>query len=167
MLKAFAIAFFLIFIILATMFNSLVQPFIVMLAIPFGIVGVIFAFLIHGRPLSFFAFFGLVGLTGIVVNDSIVLMDFVNKLRKAGKERKQSLVEAGQMRLRPVLMTALVASLGFIPMAINTGAGAEVQKPLATVVIGGILTSTLLTLVVLPALYQLVYSVKKIKSPIK
>jgi len=154
--RAFTIAFFLIFIILAAMFNSLIQPFVVMLAIPFGIVGVIFAFLMHGLPLSFFAFFGLVGLTGIVVNDSIVLVNFINRLRKQGKDRKQSIIEGGQMRLRPVLMTTITTIVGLVSVAYGIGGGDPFLKPMALAIIWGLFFATGLTLIVIPCIYSII-----------
>lgn len=156
LVRSFAIAFFLIFIILAAMFNSLIQPFVVMLAIPFGIVGVIFAFLGHGRPLSFFAFMGLVGLTGIVVNDSVVLVDFVNKLRKAGRPLRESLIEAGQMRLRPVLMTTITTIAGLVSVAYGIGGGDPFLKPMALAIIWGLFFATGLTLIVIPCIYAII-----------
>jgi len=156
LLRAFAIAFFLIFIILATMFNSLIQPFVVMLAIPFGIVGVIFAFLLHGRPLGFFAFFGLVGLTGIVVNDSIVLVNFINKLRKQGKGRQESIIEGGQMRLRPVLMTTITTIVGLVSVAYGIGGGDPFLRPMALAIIWGLFFATGLTLIVIPCIYSII-----------
>ena len=106
-----------IFLILAANFNSLVQPLIVMMAIPFGLVGVVWAFYFHNLPIGFFMFMGAVGLTGIVVNDSIVLVEFVNNLRSRGVDRRHSLIEAGQLRLRPVLLTTITTALGLAPTA--------------------------------------------------
>ncbi len=166
LLRSFIIAFLLIFIILATLFNSLVQPFVVMLAIPFGIVGVIFAFYAHDvigrmffdlpRPLSFFAFMGVVGLTGIVVNDSIVLVDFVNKLRRSGKERRESLIEAGRMRLRPVMMTTITTIAGLISVAYGIGGGDPFLRPMALAIVWGLFFATGLTLVVIPCIYAII-----------
>ncbi len=156
LLRAFAVAFLLIFIILAAMFNSLVQPILVLFAIPAGIIGVVIAFLLHGRPLSFFAFMGLVGLLGIVVNDSIVLVDFVNKLRKSGKDRFASLVEAGQMRLRPVIMTSVTTIAGLVSVAYGIGGGDPFLKPMGLAIIWGLFFSTGFTLVVIPCLYSII-----------
>jgi cobalt-zinc-cadmium resistance protein CzcA len=107
-------------------------------------------------PLSISAAVGFIALSGVAVLNGLVMVTFVNKLKEEGKPVEEAIVQGALTRLRPVLMTALVASLGFVPMALATGTGAEVQKPLATVVIGGLISSTLLTLVVLPALYALV-----------
>jgi len=123
LMASFAIALCIIFIILTAMFKSLIQPFIVMLAIPFGLIGVIIAFFLHGKPLSFFALMGIVGLTGIVVNDSIVLVDFINRLRKEGKDRYHSIIEAGQIRLRPVIMTSITTIVGLVAVAYGIGGG--------------------------------------------
>ena len=156
LLRSFLIALFLIFIILAALFNSLVQPFIVLSAIPYGIIGVIFAFLTHQRPLSFFAFMGLVGLAGIVVNDSVVLVDFINKLRKSGKERRASIIEAGQMRLRPVIMTTITTIAGLVSVAYGIGGGDPFLKPMALAIIWGLGFATALTLIVIPCIYAIV-----------
>ena len=156
LLRAFLIAFLLIFIILAAMFNSLIQPILVLFAIPAGIIGVVIAFMLHGRPLSFFAFMGLAGLLGIVVNDSIVLVDFVNKLRKAGKERTISLIEAGQMRLRPVIMTSVTTIAGLVSVAYGIGGGDPFLKPMALAIIWGLFFSTGFTLVIIPCIYSII-----------
>lgn len=153
---SFAIALCVIFIILVAMFKSLIQPFIVVLAIPFGLIGVIFAFFIHGKALGFFGLMGIVGLTGIVVNDSIVLVDFINRDRREGKGRRQSIVDAGRVRLRPVLMTSITTIVGLVAVAYGIGGGDPFLKPMALAIIWGILFSTVLTLVVLPCIYALI-----------
>jgi len=155
LIRSFIIALLLIFIILAALFNSLIQPVIVLSAIPFGIIGVIFGFLTHGKPLSFFAFMGLVGLAGIVVNDSIVLVDFVNKLRKAGKPRRESLITAGMMRLRPVLMTTITTIAGLVSVAYGIGGGDPFLRPMALAIIWGLFFATALTLIVIPCFYAI------------
>lgn len=152
---SFMLALSVIFIILTAVFNSLVQPFIVMLAIPFGLIGVILAFLAHGKPMSFFGLIGVVGLTGIVVNDSIVLVDFINRLRKEGRARRESLVEAGRLRLRPVLMTTLTTIGGLVSVAYGIGGGDPFLKPLALAIVWGLLFSTILTLVIIPCIYAI------------
>ena len=156
LLRSFLIALFLIFIILAALFNSLIQPFVVLSAIPYGIIGVIFGFLTHQKPLSFFAFMGLVGLAGIVVNDSVVLVDFVNKLRKAGKPRQESLIEAGRMRLRPVLMTTITTIAGLLSVAYGIGGGDPFLKPMGLAIVWGLLFSTVLTLILIPCQYAII-----------
>ena len=126
--------------------------------VPLALTGGVLALLIRGIPFSISAGVGFIALSGIAVLNGLVMVSFIRDLREHGQSLDESIVEGALTRLRPVLMTALVASLGFVPMALNTGIGSEVQRPLATVVIGGIVSSTLLTLVVLPALYKLMHS---------
>jgi len=121
--------------------------------IPFAVVGGIFALFLRGMPFSISAGVGFIALFGVAVLNGVVMVSYINHLRDEGKSVTDAVREGALTRLRPVLMTALVASLGFIPMALATSAGAEVQRPLATVVIGGLITSTLLTLFLLPTLY--------------
>jgi len=154
--NAFILALFLIFLILAANFNSLVQPIIVMTAIPFGFIGVIWAFFFHGLPIGFFMFMGAVGLTGIVVNDSIVLVEFVNNLRRKGVDRRHSLVQAGQLRLRPVLLTTITTALGLTPTAYGIWGGDPFLKPMALTIVWGIACATVLTLIVLPCIYAII-----------
>jgi heavy metal efflux system protein len=147
------IALFLIFVLLYTTFSSMKQAFLIYTGIPFAIVGGVVALAIRGMPFSISAGVGFIALFGVAVLNGVVMVSFINHLRDEGKTVLDAVQEGAETRLRPVLMTALVASLGFIPMAIATSAGAEVQRPLATVVIGGLITSTLLTLLILPTLY--------------
>ena len=152
---SFGAAFFIIFIILTAMFNSMVQPIIVMLAIPFGLIGVMIGFFLHGEPLSFFSLMGLVGLTGIVVNDSVVLVDFINKLRKEGHDRLESLITAGSLRLRPVLMTTITTIGGLVSVAYGLGGSDPFLKPMGLAIVWGLLFSTILTLVFIPCVYAI------------
>ncbi len=154
--NAFILSLFLIFLILAANFNSLVQPMIVMTAIPFGFIGVIWAFFFHQLPIGFFMFMGAIGLTGIVVNDSIVLVEFVNNLRRKGVDRRHSLVEAGQLRLRPVILTTITTALGLTPTAYGIWGGDPFLKPMALTIVWGIICATALTLVVLPCIYAII-----------
>lgn len=131
---------------------------------PLALTGGIFALSLRGMPLSISAAVGFIALSGVAVLNGVVMLSFIRQLLRDGLQLKDAVFEGAQQRLRPVLMTALVASLGFVPMAFNTGTGAEVQRPLATVVIGGIISSTLLTLVVLPALFYLVNRFKQAKA---
>lgn len=147
------LALFLIFVLLFTTFGSARQALLIYTGIPFAVVGGIFALLLRGMPFSISAGVGFIALFGVAVLNGVVMVSYINKLRDEGKSLLQAVTEGAETRFRPVLMTALVASLGFIPMAIATSAGAEVQRPLATVVIGGLLTSTVLTLLILPTLY--------------
>jgi heavy metal efflux system protein len=126
--------------------------------VPLALTGGVLALWLRGLPLSISAGVGFIALSGIAVLNGLVMVSFIRRLRSEGLGLEQAISEGALGRLRPVLMTALVAALGFVPMAFNVGAGAEVQRPLATVVIGGIASSTLLTLLVLPALYRLLHS---------
>ncbi len=149
------IALLLIFMLLFASFNSVKHSLLVFTGIPLALTGGILALWLRGIPFSISAGVGFIALSGVAVLNGLVMISFVNKLRDEGTPLEESIRTGALTRLRPVLMTALVASLGFVPMAIATGSGAEVQRPLATVVIGGIVSSTLLTLVVLPALYRI------------
>ncbi|RUO35920.1 CusA/CzcA family heavy metal efflux RND transporter [Aliidiomarina shirensis] len=148
--------------LLYSAFNSLSNAFIIFTGVPLALTGGILALTLRGMPLSISAAVGFIALSGVAVLNGVVMLTFIQKLRDDGKALMDSVYEGARHRLRPVLMTALVASFGFIPMAFNTGTGAEVQRPLATVVIGGIISSTLLTLVVLPALYLLVNKFRRL-----
>ncbi len=148
------LALFLIFVLLFTTFNSVKQALLIYTGIPFAIVGGILALALRGMPFSISAGVGFIALFGVAVLNGVVMVSYINHLREEGHSIAEAVREGAETRLRPVLMTALVASLGFIPMALATSAGAEVQRPLATVVIGGLITSTLLTLLILPMLYQ-------------
>src|SRR5215204_1100521 len=147
------IALFLIFVMLFSTFGSAKQALIIYTGIPFAIVGGVVALAVRGMPFSISAGVGFIALFGVAVLNGVVMVSFINHLREEGKSVQEAVSEGAMTRLRPVLMTALVASLGFVPMALATSAGAEVQRPLATVVIGGLITSTLLTLLILPTLY--------------
>ncbi|HEY0715165.1 MAG TPA: CusA/CzcA family heavy metal efflux RND transporter, partial [Polyangia bacterium] len=142
-----------IFFLLFTMFNAVRPALLIYLNIPFAITGGVLALLFRGMPLSISAGVGFIALFGVAVLNGLVLVSYMRKLEADGSPPTEAAHDAAHVRLRPVLTTALVASLGFVPMAFASGAGAEVQKPLATVVIGGLVTSTLLTLLVLPTLY--------------
>ncbi|MBL8556214.1 MAG: CusA/CzcA family heavy metal efflux RND transporter [Phenylobacterium sp.] len=147
----------LIFVLLFVLFRSWRDSAVVFSGVPLALTGGIAALVLRGMPLSISAAVGFIALSGVAVLNGVVLVSFIRALTDAGKPLADAIREGALTRLRPVLMTALVASLGFVPMALNVGAGAEVQRPLATVVIGGIISSTLLTLLVLPALYSLMH----------
>ena len=149
------IALLLIFVLLFMSLGSLADATLVFSGVPLALTGGIAALLLRGIPLSISAGIGFIALSGVAVLNGLVIITFIEKLRAEGRNVDDAVREGALTRLRPVLMTALVASLGFVPMAVATGAGAEVQRPLATVVIGGIISSTILTLLVLPALYTL------------
>ncbi len=156
--------FFLIFMMLFTALGSAKQALLVFSGVPLAISGGILTLFLRDMPFSIPAAVGFIALSGIAVLNGLVMITYINDLVKKGMETREAIVEGALTRLRPVLMTALVASLGFVPMALATGTGAEVQKPLATVVIGGLITATLLTLIVLPALYKTFSKPKKEKT---
>ncbi|RJF95590.1 CusA/CzcA family heavy metal efflux RND transporter [Noviherbaspirillum saxi] len=151
------LALLLVFTLLFAMFGNLKDGLLVFSGIPFALTGGVVALWMRGIPMSISAAVGFIALSGVAVLNGLVMISFIRTLREEGRSLDEAVREGALTRLRPVLMTALVASLGFVPMAIATGTGAEVQRPLATVVIGGILSSTALTLLVLPLLYRLAY----------
>jgi cobalt-zinc-cadmium resistance protein CzcA len=147
----------LIFGLLIMALGSLRDSLIIFTGVPLALTGGVLALVFRDIPFSISAGIGFIALSGIAVLNGLVMLTFIRRLHQEGKDLRTAIIEGATSRLRPVLMTALVASLGFVPMALNTGIGSEVQRPLATVVIGGIVTSTLLTLFVLPALYRLAH----------
>jgi HAE1 family hydrophobic/amphiphilic exporter-1 len=156
MILAIALAIFLVYLVMASQFESLVQPFIIMFTIPFALIGVAFTLIVTGTPVSVIVLIGLIMLAGIVVNNAIVLIDYINQLRKSGMAKREAIKRAGQVRLRPILMTTITTVLGLLPMALGLGEGAELRTPMAVTVIGGLLIGTLLTLVVIPTVYDVV-----------
>jgi cobalt-zinc-cadmium resistance protein CzcA len=149
------LCFFLIFVLLFSTFNNAIHAIIAFSGVPLALTGGVVALWLRDMPFSISAAVGFIALSGVAVLNGLVMITFINQLRASGQTLDEAILNGSLTRLRPVLMTALVASLGFVPMALATGTGAEVQKPLATVVIGGIITSTFLTLIVLPALYRI------------
>lgn len=147
------LALFLIFVLLYTTFNSARLAALIFINVPMAATGGVLALFLRGMPFSISAAVGFIALFGVAVLNGVVLVSYINQMREQGMSPHEAAAHGAEIRLRPVLMTALVASLGFIPMALSHGAGAEVQRPLATVVIGGLITSTLLTLLVLPTIY--------------
>jgi heavy metal efflux system protein len=152
------VALVVIFLLIFMAFGSLRQVVLIYTGIPLAVTGGIFALWLRGMPFSISAGVGFIALSGVAVLNGLMMVSYYNQLREAGKSLFDAIIEGSLTRLRPVMMTAMVASLGFLPMALGHGAGAEVQRPLATVVIGGIISSTFLTLVVLPILYQVLES---------
>jgi HAE1 family hydrophobic/amphiphilic exporter-1 len=155
---AIGLAIFLTYLVMAATFESLLHPFIVLFAIPLALVGVVLGLLVTGTEVSVIVLIGTVMLVGIVVNNAIVLIDTVNQLRRSGVEKVEAVIRAGHIRLRPILMTTLTTVLGLLPMSLAVGEGSELRAPLAITVSWGLLFSTLLTLVVIPAAYRLVPS---------
>jgi HAE1 family hydrophobic/amphiphilic exporter-1 len=144
----------LVFLVMASQFESFVMPFVIMFSIPFAFTGVILSLLITGTSLSVIAALGAVLLVGIVVKNGIVLVDYINLMRDRGYELNEAIALSGRSRLRPVLMTALTTILGMLPMAISTGAGSELWRPMGITVIGGLTVSTLVTMVIIPVMYS-------------
>src|SRR5688572_29636039 len=153
LLLAFALAVFLVYIVMASQFESLVQPFLIMMTVPLAMIGVAVVLWLAGIPITIMVFLGLIILVGIVVNNAIVLIDYINTLRGRGVEKTAAIIEAGRARLRPIIMTALTTVVGLIPMALGIGEGAEIRTPMAITVIVGLSAATILTLVVIPTLY--------------
>lgn len=164
---ALVLAIILVYMVLASQFESLLYPFMIMLSVPLAIAGGVFGLIVTRRALSVIAFIGFIMLAGIVVNNAIVLVDYINTRRRAGEERNLAILNAGPIRLRPILMTTLTTVLGLIPLAIGLGDGGEIQAPMATVVISGLIISTLLTLIFIPVMYTVLDDLAlKIKSKI-
>lgn len=157
---ALALAVFLVYVIMASTFEHLLHPFTILFSVPLALVGVVGGLALWGLPVSVVAAIGLIVLAGVVVNNAIVLVDAINRLRADGLDRMEAIEAAARLRLRPILITTATTVLGLLPLAFGIGAGAEVQRPLAVAVIGGLSASTLLTLGVIPAVYALVTSVR-------
>ena len=153
--KALVLAIILVYMILAAQFESLLYPFIIMFSIPPTLIGVVGGLLLTGRTLSVPTFIGIIMLAGIVVNNAIVLVDYINTLRKRGMEKMEAIIEAGPIRLRPILMTTLTTVLGLVPMAIGIGEGAEISSGMATAIVFGLSFSTLITLILVPVIYYI------------
>jgi HAE1 family hydrophobic/amphiphilic exporter-1 len=152
---ALSLAIFLVYLVMASQFESLTHPFIILFTVPLALVGVIFALGITGTSISVIVLLGVIVLAGIVVNNAIILIDYANQLRTEGMSKRDALVEAGRVRLRPIVMTTLTTVLGLLPMSFAWGEGAEVRAPMAISVMGGLIFSTLLTLVLIPVMYEL------------
>jgi hydrophobic/amphiphilic exporter-1 (mainly G- bacteria), HAE1 family len=152
---ALSLAIFLVYLVMASQFESLLHPFVIMFTIPLAAVGAVLALKLSGNALSVVVFIGLILLVGIVVKNAIVLIDRINQLREEGVTKRAAIAQAAESRLRPIIMTTLTTLLGFAPLAFGGGEGAEVRAPMAITVIGGLLVSTLLTLVVIPIVYDL------------
>ncbi len=152
---ALGLAIFLVYLVMASQFESLIHPLVIMFTVPLAGTGAVLALMLTGTPISVIVFIGLIMLVGIVVNNAIVLIDLINKLRQQGAEKRQAILEAGSSRLRPILMTTMTTVLGLLPLALGLGEGSEIRAPMAITVIGGLIFSTALTLVVIPVVYDL------------
>ena len=151
----FILAILLVYMIMAAQFESLVHPFTVMFTVPFGLTGVILILLLTGNSLSMVSLLGVIILAGVVVNNGIVLVDYVNQLRAGGMSKDDALIQGGVTKLRAVLLTAATATFGMFPMAISSSEGSELRAPMALAVIGGLIVSTFLTLIIVPTVYSI------------
>jgi HAE1 family hydrophobic/amphiphilic exporter-1 len=153
---AIFLAVFMVYLVMASQFESLLHPFVILFSIPFALIGIVGTLYLFGVTISIVVLIGAILLAGIVVNNAIVLLDYTNLLRSGGMAKIDALRQAGRVRLRPILMTTGTTVLGLWPMAVGLGAGSELRRPMALTVIGGLLTSTALTLLIIPAVYVLV-----------
>jgi HAE1 family hydrophobic/amphiphilic exporter-1 len=153
---ALLLAVFLVYLVMASQFESFLHPFVILLTIPLALIGAVLALAITGSTISVVVFIGAILLAGIVVNNAIVLIDLINKLRAQGMAKMEAIMQGGRLRLRPILMTTITTTLGLLPLALGLGEGAEIRSPMAITVIGGLTVSTLLTLVVIPVVYSVV-----------
>ena len=153
---ALLLATFLVYVVMASQFESFLHPFLILLTIPLAVAGVIPALWAIGMPLSVMVFLGLIVLVGIVVNDSIVLVDYANQLVRKGQEVTAAVIQAGRDRLRPILMTSLTTIFALVPMALGVGEGVEIRRPMAIAVIFGLTVSTMISLIVIPLIYRLI-----------
>ena len=155
---ALGLAVIFIYFILASQFGSFIQPVAIMATMPLSLAGVFIALLVTGSTLNIFSIIGFIMLMGLVTKNGILLVDFTNQGLREGKPLTEALLDAGQVRLRPILMTTMAMIFGMLPMAIGGGSGGESQAPMGRAVIGGIITSTLLTLVVVPVIYSFLFA---------
>ncbi len=155
LLQMLALALVFMYLIMVAQFQSLLSPFIIMFTIPLAFTGGFLGLLVSNKPVSIVAMVGFVMLSGIIVNNGIVLVDYINQLRKDGMEKRAAIEEAGRARLRPIVMTALTTILGLVTMAMGMGMGADMVQPMAIVTIGGLIYGTLLTLFVVPCIYDI------------
>ena len=153
-----------IFLLLASQFRSYIQPVIIMMAIPFGLIGAIFGHLVMGMQLTMISLFGIVALSGIVVNDSLILIDFINRATKNGMEIETAVVESGKIRFRPVMLTSITTIAGLFPLLLERSFQAQFLIPMAISISFGLLFATLLTLLYVPALYLIIGDIKKLFS---
>ncbi len=151
---ALILSIILVYMVMASQFESLIHPFTILLTIPLAGVGAILIFFILGKSLNIMAYIGIIMLAGIAVNDSIILVDAINQLKREGLSRKEAIIEAGQRRIRPIIMTSLTTILALLPLTFGFGEGVALRSPMALAVIGGLVTSTLLTLIVIPCVYS-------------
>ena len=160
-LQALLLGVVLLYMILAAQFGSLVDPVTVMLSLPFAIIGALAGLLVTGEFMSMFAMIGVIMLMGLVAKNGILLVEFTNQLKEQGRSTREALLEAGPIRLRPILMTTIAMVAGMVPVALARGDGAETRVPMAIAIIGGLISSTVLTLVIVPVFYSLLERLKR------
>ena len=158
---ALILSIVLVFMVLAAEFESVIQPFVILLTMPFAIVGTIITFLLLGKSLNMMAYIGIIMLCGIAVSNAIILIDRINQLREDGLGKKDAIVTAGTQRIRPILMTSLTTIFALVPLTLGIGESASLRSPMALAVIGGLVSSTLLTLIVIPCFYWVFDSFSK------
>ena len=167
LVQAIILGILFIFLILAAQFESWIDPFAIMFSLPLAIIGAMLALFITGAGLSMIGLIGVIFLLGLVTKNAILLVDFIKKRRHDGMDRKEAILEAGQVRLRPIMMTTLAMILGMLPSALDSGTGAELRQPMAIAIIGGLISSTLLTLLVIPVIYTILDDLKGMLKPSK
>jgi multidrug efflux pump subunit AcrB len=150
---ALLLAIFLVYLVMASQFESLLHPFVIMFTLPLAVIGVVLTLVLTHTSVSVMVLIGMLVLCGIVVKNAIMLVDYTNRLRARGVEKRAALIEAGVVRLRPILMTTLTTVLGLLPLALAIGEGSEVGQPLALTIMGGLSFATVLTLIVIPVVY--------------
>jgi len=157
---ALILSIVLVYMVLASQFESLLHPFTILLTIPLALVGAVLLFFFTGTTINIMGVIGIVMLAGIAVNNSIILVDRINQLKQSGMDLTDAIVESGQQRIRPIIMTSLTTILALVPMALSFGEGASLRSPMAIAVIGGLVTSTLMSLAVIPCVYYVLEQAK-------
>jgi HAE1 family hydrophobic/amphiphilic exporter-1 len=157
---ALILSIVLVYMVLASQFESLIHPFTILLTIPLAGIGTVWTFFLLGKSFNMMAYIGIIMLAGIAVNNSIILVDRINQLRASGMKRRQAIIQAGAQRIRPILMTSITTILALLPLTIGFGESASLRSPMALAVIGGLVTSTILSLVVIPCVYWMLDNLK-------
>jgi HAE1 family hydrophobic/amphiphilic exporter-1 len=153
---ALILSVILVYMVMAAQFESLLHPFTILLTIPLSLVGTVLTFFILGYTFNIMAYIGMIMLAGIAVNDSIILVDKINQLRSEGMPGREAIIEAGRQRIRPIIMTSLTTILALLPLTIGFGESASLRAPMALAVVGGLITATILSLVVIPCVYDVI-----------
>ncbi len=157
-----SMAVILLYLVMVAQFKSFLDPVIIMFAVPMGLIGVIWTLLLTGTTLNIESFMGIIVMVGIVVSNSILLVDFANQRFRGGQELRRAVIESARIRMRPILMTALATVAGLLPIALKIGEGSEASAPLARAAVGGLAVSTLLTLILVPVIYERLYSKRRV-----